>query len=79
MGSYFGLESTVHRPYYKDLSTVYTSLEELEQDFRQLLQQPEFYPKSLESQKEVLKLAKRKKIFAFFTRLEGEKDDDLHL
>ena len=75
----FGLESTVHRPYYKDLSTVYTSLEELEQGFRQLIQQAEFYPKALESQKEVLKLAEREEILAFFTRLEGEKDDDLHL
>lgn len=75
----FGLESTVHRHYYKDLPTVYTSLEELEQGFRQLIQQAEFYPKSLESQKEVLKLAEREEILAFFTRLEGEKDDDLHL
>ena len=62
-----------------DLSTVYTSLEELEQEFRQLIQQAEFYPKALESQKEVLKLAERGEILAFFTRLEGEKDDDLHL
>ena len=75
----YGLESTVHRHYYKDLPTVYTSLEELEQDFRQLLQQPEFYPKSLESQKEVLKLAEREEILAFFTRLKGEEDDNLHL
>jgi hypothetical protein len=67
----YGLESTVHRHYYKGLPTVYTSLEELEQDFRQLLQQPEFYPKALESQKEVLKLAEREEILAFFTRLEG--------
>ena len=75
----YGLESTVHRHYYKDLPTVYTSLEELEQDFRQLLQQPEFYPKALESQKEVLKLAEREEILAFFTRLKGEEDDNLHL
>ena len=75
----FGLESTVHRHYYKDLPTVYTSLEELEQGFRQLIQQAEFYPKALESQKEVLKLTEREEILAFFTRLEGEKDDDLHL
>lgn len=75
----FGLEATVHRYYYKDLPTVYTSLEELEQGFRQLIQQAEFYPDALESQKEVLKLAEREEILAFFTRLEGEKDDDLHL
>jgi len=56
-----------------------SSLEELEQGFRQLIQQAEFYPKALESQKEVLKLAEREEILAFFTRLEGEKDDDLHL
>ena len=69
----FGLESTVHRHYYKDLPTVYTSLEELEQDFRQLLQQPEFYPKSLESQKEVLKLAEREEILAFLLDWRGKK------
>ncbi|WP_410531612.1 accessory Sec system glycosyltransferase GtfB [Streptococcus salivarius] len=74
----YGLESTVHRHYYKGLPTVYTSLEELEQDFRQLLQQPEFYPKALESQKEVLKLAERGEILAFFARLKGEEDDNLH-
>ena len=61
------------------IPTVYTSLEELEQGFRQLIQQAEFYPKALESQKEVLKLTEREEILAFFTRLEGEKDDDLHL
>ena len=75
----YGLESTVHRPYYKGLPTVYTSLEELGQGFRQLLQQSEFYPKALESQKEVLKLVEREEILAFFTRLEGEEDDNLHL
>ncbi|WP_314675835.1 accessory Sec system glycosyltransferase GtfB [uncultured Streptococcus sp.] len=75
----YGLESTVHRPYYKTLPTVYTSYEELEQGFRQLLQQADFYSNALESQKEILKLAERGEILAFLTRLEGEKDDDLHL
>lgn len=75
----YGLESTVHRPYYKTLPTVYASYEELEQGFRQLLQQADFYPNALESQKEILKLAERGEILAFLTRLEGEKDDDLHL
>ena len=75
----YGLESTVHRPYYKTLSTVYTSYEELEQGFRQLLQQADFYSNALESQREILKLAERGEILAFLTRLEGEKDDDLHL
>ena len=75
----YGLESTVHRPYYKTLPTVYASYEELEQGFRQLLQQADFYPNALESQKELLKLAERGEILAFLTRLEGEKDDDLHL
>ncbi|MFR6600352.1 MAG: hypothetical protein ACLUSV_06455 [Streptococcus sp.] len=63
---------------HKDFQRSY-SLEELEQGFRQLIQQAEFYPKALESQKEVLKLAEREEILAFFTRMEGEKDDDLHL
>ena len=75
----YGLESTVHRPYYKTLPTVYASYEELEQGFRQLLQQADFYPNALESQKEILKLAERGEILTFLTRLEGGKDDDLHL
>ncbi len=59
-------------------STVYTSLEELEQDSWQLLQ-PEFYPKALESQKECFETCWEEEILAFFNRLEWEEDTNLHL
>lgn len=67
----YGLESTVHRQYYKALSTVFASVEEVGQSIRQLLQEPDVYPRALKAQKEALKLADRAEIMAFFNQLEG--------
>lgn len=67
----YGLASTVHRQYYKALPTVYASVEEVGQSIRQLLQEPDGYPRALKAQKEALKLAERAEIMAFFSQLEG--------
>ena len=67
----YGLASTVHRQYYKALSTVYASVEEVGQSIRQLLQEPDVYPRALKAQNEALKLADRAEIMAFFNQLEG--------
>lgn len=68
----YGLASTVHRQYYKALPTVFASVEEVGQSIRQLLQEPDVYPRALKAQKEALKLADRAEIMAFFNQLEGE-------
>lgn len=67
----YGLASTVHRQYYKALPTVFASVEEVGQSIRQLLQEPDVYPRALKAQKEALKLADRAEIMAFFNQLEG--------
>lgn len=67
----YGLASTVHRQYYKALPTVFASVEEMGQSIRQLLQEPDVYPRALKAQKEALKLADRAEIMAFFNQLEG--------
>ena len=67
----YGLASTVHRQYYKVLSTVFASVEEVGQSIRQLLQEQDCYPRALKAQKEALKLADRAEIMAFFNQLEG--------
>ena len=41
------------------------------QSIRQLLQEPDVYPRALKAQKEALKLADRAEIMAFFNQLEG--------
>lgn len=67
----YGLASTVHRQYYKALPTVFASVEEVGQSIRQLLQEPDCYPRALKAQNEALKLADRAEIMAFFNQLEG--------
>ena len=41
------------------------------QSIRQLLQEPDGYPRALKAQKEALKLTERAEIMAFFNQLEG--------
>lgn len=65
----FGLETTVHHDSYKNLSTVYSSLEDLEDGLSQLLKAPQDFSSAIAHQKECLHLGTREKLEHYFQEL----------